>query len=92
MPLGRTRTRHPSKRAALEPRGYRDRQAKYTVLSRVPPPPKFLVPKLRRVSNKQINLQLLDGVLTYYNTKKFYVSTTVFIITQGNTRATCFDS
>jgi len=28
---------------------------------------------------------------TYCNTKKLYVSTTVFIITQGNMRATCFD-
>ena len=27
----------------------------------------------------------------YCNTKKLYVSTTVFIITQGNMRATCFD-
>ena len=34
---------------------------------------------------------LLANVYTYCNTKKLYFSTTVFIITQGNMRATCFD-
>ena len=29
--------------------------------------------------------------ISFCNTKKLYVSKTVFIITQGNTRATCFD-